>query len=73
MKKKIKNYTSEHIQTEFNNLTKDKKIEVLYEALNFMQQHNSRSRFLCIAMAMGYDNWEGDSNTYVKTKLQEDN
>ena len=67
MKNKVKNYTSEHISKEFNNLTKDKKIEVLYEALNFMQMYNGRSRFLCIAMAMGYDNWEGDSDTYVKT------
>ena len=68
MENKVKNYTSEHIQKEYSKLTKDKKIEVLYEALDFMQQHNSRSRFLCIAMAMGYENWEGDSDTYVKTK-----
>lgn len=70
MKKKIKNYTSEHIQKEFDNLTKDEKIIVLYKALDFMQMHNNRSRFLCIAMAMGYDNWEGDSDTYVKTKAR---
>jgi hypothetical protein len=68
MEKKVKNYTSKHIQDQFNNLTKDEKIIVLYEALTVMQQHNSRSRFLCIAMAMGYENWEGDSDTYVKTK-----
>jgi hypothetical protein len=68
MEKKIKNYTSKNIQDEFINLTKDEKIIVLYKALDFMQMHNNRSRFLCIAMAMGYDNWEGDSDTYVKTK-----
>ena len=66
MKKKVKNYTNEHIQNEFNSLTKDKKIEVLYKALDFMQMYNGRSRFLCIAMAMGYENSEGDSDTYVK-------
>jgi len=68
MEKKIKNYTSEQINKEFSKLTKDKKIEVLYEALDYMQQYNGRSRFLCIAMAMGYDNWEGENNTYTKTK-----
>lgn len=68
MEKKEKYYTSEHIHNEYSKLTKDKKIEVLYEALNFMQMYNGRSRFLCIAMAMGYDNWEGESDTYTKTK-----
>lgn len=67
MEKKI-HYTSKNIQDQFNNLTKDEKIIVLYEALAFMQQHNSRSRFMCIAMAMGYENWEGESDTYTKTK-----
>jgi hypothetical protein len=65
------NYTSEHIQNQFNNLTKEEKIEVLYEALSFMQMYNGRSRFLCIAMAMGYDNSEGDYDTYKKLKEDE--
>tara|TARA_R110001592_G_scaffold162601_1_gene396191 strand:+ start:2958 stop:3152 length:195 start_codon:yes stop_codon:yes gene_type:complete len=64
----MENYTSEQIQTEFNNLTKDKKIEVFNGALSIMQQYNGRSKFLCIAMAMGYENWEGENNTYTKTK-----
>lgn len=68
MEKKEKYYTSKNIQDEFINLTKDEKIIVLYKALDFMQMHNNRSRFLCIAMAMGYENWEGESDTYTKTK-----
>jgi hypothetical protein len=48
------------------NLVKIKKIQVLYEAIDNMQTYNGRSRFLCIAMAMGYDNDEGLSDTYTK-------
>lgn len=46
-------------------MTKDEKIKVLYEAIDIMQEYNGRSRFLCIAMAMGYDNFEGESYTYT--------
>lgn len=63
---KEKYYTSEHISNEFEKLTKDKKISVLYDAIDYMQSYNGRSRFLCIAMAMGYDNYEGRSDTYTK-------
>ena len=66
MEAKQKYYTSADIQKEFSKLTKDKKIEVLYEAIDIMQTYNGRTRFLCIAMAMGYDNWEGEDNTYTK-------
>ena len=61
-----KYYTSEQISNEFEKLTKDKKISVLYDAIDYMQSYNGRSRFLCIAMAMGYDNHEGKSDTYTK-------
>lgn len=66
METKEKYYTSEQISNEFEKLTKDKKISVLYEAIDYMQSYNGRSRFLCIAMAMGYDNYEGRSDTYTK-------
>lgn len=59
-----KYYTSAFIQKKFENLSKDKKIKVLYEAIDIMQQYNGRSRFLCIAMAMGFQNYEGDIDTY---------
>jgi len=61
---KTKFYTDAHIQKEWAKKAKDEKIEILLEALNFMQSYNNRSRFLCIAMAMGYDNSEGESDTY---------
>ena len=66
METKEKYYTSEQISNEFAKLTKDKKISVLYDAIDYMQSYNGRSRFLCIAMAMGYDNYEGRSDTYTK-------
>jgi hypothetical protein len=66
METKEKYYTSEQISNEFEKLTKNKKISVLYDAIDYMQSYNGRSRFLCIAMAMGYDNYEGKSDTYTK-------
>jgi len=66
METKEKYYTSEQISNEFEKLIKDKKISVLYDAIDYMQSYNGRSRFLCIAMAMGYDNYEGGSDTYTK-------
>ena len=66
MKTKEKYYTSEQISNEFEKLTKDEKIRVLYNAIDYMQSYNGRSKFLCIAMAMGYDNYEGNINTYTK-------
>jgi hypothetical protein len=38
------------------------------EEIEYMQGYNGRSRFLCIAMAMGYDNYEGDNKSYIKRK-----
>lgn len=64
--KKEKYYTSEQISNEFEKLTKDEKIRVLYNAIDYMQSYNGRSKSLCIAMAMGYDNYEGGINTYTK-------
>ena len=66
METKEKYHTSEQIINEFEKLTKDKKISVLYDAIDYMQSYNGRSRFLCIAMAMGYDNYEGRNDTYTK-------
>jgi|GEM_PF-5285525 len=64
METKTKYYTAEQIRTKFEKMPKDLKIKVLYEAIDIMQQYNGRSRFLCIAMAMGYENFEGESDTY---------
>ncbi len=66
----MKLYTSTEISDSYQKLTKDKKIEVLYEAIDYMQSYNGRSRFLCIAMAMGFDNREGDDISFFKRNEQ---
>ena len=48
------------IQEEFDKLNKNKKIEVLYNAIGFMESNNSQSQLNAIARAMGVDNYERD-------------
>jgi len=63
----IKHYTDlSEIIKDFNRQTKVKKILILGEALDYMEQNNSRSKFTCIALAMGYKNDEGEKNTWYK-------
>jgi len=64
METKTKYYTADQIRTKFEKMPKDLKIKVLYEAIDIMQQYSGRSRFLCIAIAMGYENFEGEIDTY---------
>lgn len=40
------------------------KVEILWQALDYMSQYNGRSKITCIAMAMGYET-DGDG-TYFK-------
>lgn len=61
-------YTSEQISKEFDNLPKQERINILHDALDYMQHHNGRSKLLCIALAMGYDNDQGDSVSFYKKK-----
>jgi len=61
-----KYYTSSHVSEAYAKLTDKERVEVLSQALDYMSQFNGRSRFLCIAMGMGYDNYEGETNTYFK-------
>ena len=61
-----KYYTGEEISKKYAALSLEEKNEVLYEAINYMQAYNGRSRFLCITMAMGYDNYVGDDKSYFK-------
>lgn len=65
-KKSIKHYTADQISDKYNKLSLNKKNEILYEAIDVMQQYNGRSRFDCIAIAMGYRNEEGRHDTYYK-------
>lgn len=66
MEHKVKLYNSEDVSSAYSNLTKDEKIQTLYDAIDIMQAYNGRTRFLCIAMAMGYNNYEGNHDTYIK-------
>ena len=59
-------YTAEFIQNEFDRLSFQNQSNILYHALDYMQQYNGRSKFLCIAMAMGYENFEGDNVSFFK-------
>jgi hypothetical protein len=49
-----------NVQKKFDSLTKDKKIEVLYNALGFMSSNNSQSELNAVARAMGIDNYYAD-------------
>lgn len=66
METKTKYYTSEEISKKYAALSLKEKNKVLYAAIDYMQSYSGRSRFLCIAMAMGYDNYEGDNKSYFK-------
>jgi hypothetical protein len=64
--KKIRYYYESEITGQFHKLSKKKQAEILWDALDYMQQYNGRSKFLCVAMAMGYVNNEGDHKSYYK-------
>lgn len=64
--KKPKYYTAQEVSDKFQKLTKDEKINVLYEAIDYMQSYNGRSKMTCIALAMGYDDRIGDNKSYFK-------
>jgi hypothetical protein len=61
-----KYYTSEQILDKFYKLSSDEQAEIFWDALNNMQQYNGRTKVLCIALAMGYDNTEGDNKSFFK-------
>jgi hypothetical protein len=61
-------YTSAEVSALYSKLTTKKKNEVLYDAIDYMGQFNGRSRFDCIALAMGFRDYEGDGKSYFKPK-----
>lgn len=46
--------TAQEIMNQFNALTSDERIPILFKALNRMQGYNGRSIDDCIIYAMGY-------------------
>ncbi len=65
-----KYYTAAEISSQFDNLSCKEQVRVLYGALCKMQEYNGRSRIMCIAFAMGYQNDEGDEKSYFKKSEQ---
>jgi len=49
-----------NIQKEYDGLTKNRKIEILYNALGIMESNNSQSQLRAIATAMGIYEYELD-------------
>ena len=61
-----KYYSSNELLMEFNSLNAKQTVSVLYDALDYMEQYNGRSKFTCIMMAMGYQNTEVEADTWTK-------
>lgn len=51
---------------EFYELSGGEQVKVLWDALDFMQQYNGRSRYDCIILAMGYE--LVDEGKYIKNQ-----
>jgi len=66
----MKTYAEKELCEVFNKFTLNEQIQILYTALDVMQEHNSRSKSTCIFMAMGYENYEGDKDTWTKEKQE---
>jgi hypothetical protein len=64
----MKTKTSSEVLKEYVNLSNAKKVSVLNDAIDYMQQYNGRTKFLCVAMAMGYEQDSNNDNNYIKTK-----
>lgn len=61
----MKIYSRDELAKMYNAMTKDKKIAVLYSAIDFMQQYNGRARQHCIFLAMGFNDIIGNGD-YTK-------
>ncbi len=51
--------TLQDIHTTFKSFRESAQVRVLHDALDYMEQSNSRSKGICIAMAMGYTSKDG--------------
>ncbi len=59
--------TQNEILAKYNKLPSTKQVPILYEALNYMQQYNGRSRADCVCLAMGYQ-YEISTDDYSKSE-----
>lgn len=61
-------YTVQDIIKKYDSLSNKYKENVLWNALEYMKQFNGRTKWYCVARAMGFDNDTGDDNEYYKIK-----
>jgi len=61
-----KTYTSQDFVDKYNALKCKEKTKVLYDALDYMQEYNGRSKLDCVILAMGYKVHNEDEDTYTK-------
>ena len=58
----------ETIYAEFDALSNQEKRQVMFDAMDWMQQFNGRSKMFCFASAMGYTAIEHDDGSYTYQK-----
>jgi len=61
-----KTYTIEYIKIKFQQLNKAEQINILWSALDYMNQYNGRTKWECVALGMGYLNDIDDDNIWIK-------
>lgn len=55
--------TTDQVICKFDKLSNAKKVEVLFDAIDYMQQYNGRTISTCICLAMGYEgNYDKNDN-----------
>jgi hypothetical protein len=45
-------FTEDEVIDKFDKSSKDKKIEILFDAIDYMKSYNGRDTYLCICLAM---------------------
>lgn len=61
-------FTQKEITDEYLAFPIEKQLAITNSAIAYMQEYNGRSVFACKAMAMGYSNTEGETDTWTKNK-----
>lgn len=59
-------FTEQELIEKFNNLTSSQRAIILFEALDYMQQYNGRSKTTCICLAMGFKHTKSHEE-YIKS------
>lgn len=59
-------YTSQELYEKYVKLPSAQKVNILFRALDYMEQFNGRSKIDCIILAMGYVLRPGEDDSYRK-------